>query len=249
MLNFYKNITTNKNSVFYSLINYDNKIYAFFRKHWKNREIGQKTINDNFEINDDENLKSYNGEDPRCFYHNNRLFVVDNYFSDIHLIDIEKNKYLKLWVTGKNLSFISHNNHLYFIFKMKPFILCEVCLFNGKIRKIVSEHNENDSSYRGGTPGYFKSQNCYYGFGHKTYYSNDVLVHDIFLWELDFNNIPKIKITDIEQPLNSKNICDPTSIINVKNKKYLITAESDKPWFEEQNYYTNVYEINFPSTS
>jgi hypothetical protein len=65
---------------------------------------------------------------------------------------------------------------------------------------------------------------------------------------IDFNDdIPKIQITDIEQPPNSKNICDPTSVIKINNNWYMITAESDKPWFEEQDYYTNIYEINFPS--
>ncbi len=59
----------------------------------------------------------------------------------------------------------------------------------------------------------------------------------------DNDKLPRISHYDIEQPCNSKNICDPTSIIEINNKKYLITAETDKPWFCEQDYITNVYEM------
>jgi hypothetical protein len=69
--------------------------------------------------------------------------------------------------------------------------------------------------------------------------------HDIFKWVVYFDNdrLPRISIFDIEQPDNSKNICDPTSIIEINNKKYLVTAESDDAWFTEQDYITNIYEI------
>jgi hypothetical protein len=65
------------------------------------------------------------------------------------------------------------------------------------------------------------------------------LKHDIFKWVLHFedNKLPRISHFDIEQPENSKNICDPTSVIEINSKKYLITAETDNPWFCEQNLY------------
>ena len=99
--------------------------------------------------------------------------------------------------------------------------------------------------YRGGTPGYKLNDNEYYGFGHRTYYENNIIKHDIFKWIVHFDKdkLPRISHFDIEQPYNSKYICDPTSIIEINNKKYLITAETDKGWFEEQDYVTNVYEI------
>jgi hypothetical protein len=60
----------------------------------------------------------------------------------------------------------------------------------------------------------------------------------------DNDKLPRISHFDIEQPYNSKNICDPTSVIEINKKKYLITAETDNSWFCEQDYITNVYEIN-----
>ena len=73
-----------------------------------------------------------------------------------------------------------------------------------------------------------------------------ILKHDIFKWIVYFDNnkLPRISHFDIEQPCNSKNICDPTSIIVINDKQYLITAETDASWFCEQDYITNVYEIN-----
>lgn len=248
MFKLYKNLITCKNSTFYSLIENKGNILIFRRKHWKNiRQIEMLTADKTFEIKKDTKIKTYYGEDPRCFYHNNVLYVIDNYYCDMKLIDIERNLYLKLHVNAKNLSFISHNNKLYFIFYMKPFTLCELCIKNGKVREVISTKDNIDYTYRGGTPGYLKTKNIYYGFGHKTYSINGEIIHDIFLWEVDFNENPKINIKDIEQPPNSKKICDPTSVIEINNKKYLITAESDKPWFEEQDYYTNIYEFNFMS--
>ena len=93
-----------------------------------------------------------------------------------------------------------------------------------------------------------KSNNIYYGFGHRTHYNNNTIIHDIFMWEVDFNTYPKIKIVDIEKPAISKNICDPISIIEIDKTKYLITAETDKPWIieekkVEQEYITNAYKI------
>ena len=54
-----------------------------------------------------------------------------------------------------------------------------------------------------------------------------------------------LTITDIVQPPNSKTICDPTSIIRIKDQDYLVTAESDYPWSREQDYITNVYTIEY----
>ena len=100
--------------------------------------------------------------------------------------------------------------------------------------------------YRGGTPGYKLTDDKYYGFGHRTYTQDNILKHDIFKWIVYFENnkLPRILFFNITQPYNSRNICDPTSVIEINNKKYLITAESDKAWFYEQDYITNVYEIN-----
>ena len=57
------------------------------------------------------------------------------------------------------------------------------------------------------------------------------------------NNLPYVQLLNIHQPENSKNICDPTSIFEINNKKYLVTAESENMWFCEQDYITNIYEI------
>jgi hypothetical protein len=109
----------------------------------------------------------------------------------------------------------------------------------------VDDDNDNcNYEYRGGTPGYKLNNNEYYGFGHRTYLQDNIMKHDIFKWIVYFDNkLPRISHFNIEQPYNSKNICDPTSIIEINNTKYLITAETDNIWVCEQDYITNVYEI------
>jgi hypothetical protein len=250
MLAYYKTIDITNEEIFYSIIKFKGKIICFRRRYLdlKKRIIDTLLINEKLNIISNCN-NEYRGEDPRSFIHKNKLYVVDNYYNDNHLIDIEKNLYLKLNIDGKNLTFISHKNKLYIIYSMKPFIMYEIFLIDGSVNKIIEDNNEINNEYRGGTPGYIKSENNYYGFGHRTYYNNNnTILHDIFMWELDFNNYPKIKIIDIEKPTISKNICDPISIIEIDGVKYLITAETDKPWIieekkVEQEYITNAYKI------
>jgi hypothetical protein len=246
---FIKRINTTKNSIFYSLIkNYNNEIIAFGRRHYGSERIIKKiTLDINFDIIEDNNI-IFRGEDPRCFEYKNKIYILDNYLNDMYLIDYENNKYIKINILGKNISFINHNNILYFIHYIKPFELYTFDIESGAIKKIEVDDDTNNYNYeyRGGTPGYKLNDNEYYGFGHKTYIKNGILIHDIFKWIIYFDNnkLPKISHFDIEQPNNSKNICDPTSIIEINNKKYLITAETDNSWFCEQDYITNIYEIN-----
>lgn len=248
-LTFVKRIDTTKNSIFYSLIKDKNEIIAFGRRHYGSERIIKKiTLNENFDIIEDNNNITFRGEDPRCFKYNDKIYILDNYLYDMYLIDYENNKYSKINISGKNISFINHNNILYFIHYIKPFELYTFDVENGNIIKIEVDDDKSNYNYeyRGGTPGYKLNDNQYYGFGHRTYIKDNIMTHDIFKWIVYFddNKLPRISHFDIEQPCNSKNICDPTSIIEINDKKYLITAETDHIWFYEQDYITNVYEIN-----
>lgn len=244
---FVKRIDTTKNSIFYSLITYNNEIIAFGRKQWNDERIIKKIkLDEHFNIIEDNNI-NFRGEDPRCFEYNNKIYILDNYLNDMFLIDYENQKYIKINISGKNISFINHNNILYFIHYIKPFELYIFDIETTNITKIEVDDNKfhYNYEYRGGTPGYKLNDNEYYGFGHRTYTNNNILYHDIFMWIVYFENnkLPRISHFDIEQPHNSQNICDPTSVIKINNKKYLITAETDKAWTCEQDYITNVYMI------
>lgn len=246
-LSFIKRIDTIKNSIFYSLIKFNNEIIAFGRRHYASERVIKKiALNKNFDVIEDNNI-TFKGEDPRCFEYKNKIYILDNYLNDMFLIDYETNKYTRINISGKNISFVNHKNNLYFIHYIKPFCLYTFDIDTGNITKIaVDDDNKTyNYEYRGGTPGYKINDNEYYGFGHRTYMCNNILKHDIFKWIIYFedNKLPRISHIDIEQPSNSKNICDPTSVIELNGKKYLVTAETDKPWFVEQDYITNIYEI------
>jgi hypothetical protein len=251
ILFFKKRINTTKDSIFYSLIKYNNEIIGFGRRHYRPERVIKKIILDeNFDIIEDidNDNNTFRGEDPRCFEYNNKLYVLDNYLNDMFLFDYDNKKYIKINISGKNISFINHDNNLYFIHYIKPFELYTLDVETGNVTKmdVDDDKKEYNYEYRGGTPGYKLNDNEYYGFGHRTYCINGIVTHDIFKWIVFFDNykLPRIILYNIEQPYNSKNICDPTSIIEVNNKKYLITAEAEHPWFSGQDYITNVYEIN-----
>tara|TARA_B100000214_G_scaffold126927_1_gene90322 strand:+ start:1156 stop:1905 length:750 start_codon:yes stop_codon:yes gene_type:complete len=243
---FVKRINTEHNSIFYSLINKDDEIIGFGRKHYNKNIIKVVKLNNNFDIIEDNDVDLV-GQDPRCFKYNNKIYILDNSRDNMSLIDYETKKYMKLNnMQGKNVSFINHNNILYFIYYIKPFKLYTFNTENNAIIEQQVDDNNKDYNYeyRGGTPGYKLDDNTYYGFGHRTYYKNKTLIHDIFKWVVYFDKeLPRISHFNIEQPNNSKNICDPTCVIEINNKKYLITAETDEAWFVEQDYITNVYEI------
>jgi len=244
---FVKQIDVLKNSIFYSLVNYKEQVLGFGRNHWNERVIREVALkSNNWELLDTP-LKTYIGEDPRCFYFNNNLYILDNYLNDNHLICYDTGESQKLNIDGKNFSFFQHNEKLYFIHYIKPFSLYSYDTISHKITNIDVEDDgiQYNYEFRGGTPGYKKRENEYYGFGHKKYFSNNILIHDIFYWEIiwEENKLPRISHYEMKQPIGSRNICDPTSVIEINNKKYLVTAETDYAWFFEQEYVTNIYEI------
>tara|TARA_Y200000002_G_scaffold382878_1_gene401836 strand:- start:1172 stop:1855 length:684 start_codon:yes stop_codon:yes gene_type:complete len=223
----------------------NNEIIGFGRKHYGKSSIKIIKLNKNFDIIEDNNI-ILKGEDPRCFSYNHKIYILNNQFSDMALIDYESKEYTKIDIRGKNISFLNHNNKLYFIHYIKPF---KLYFFDKKNNTIIRQEVDDDNNnynyeYRGGTPGYKLNNNTYYGFGHRTYHKDKILKHDIFKWIVYFDKkLPRISHFNIEQPKNSKNICDPTCVIHINNKKYLITAETDEHWFLDQDYVTNVYEI------
>ena len=243
---FIKRINTTPSSIFYSLIKKNDVIIAFGRRSYIERTIKKIALDDSFNIIEDNNI-CFRGEDPRCFEYKNNIYVLDNYLNDMYLINYDIMKYMRIHISGKNISFINHNNVLYFIHYIKPFELYTFDVETETIAKVEVNDDKCDYNYeyRGGTPGYKLNDNTYYGFGHRTYLQGDVVKHDVFYWNVYFddNELPRISHFDIEQPPDSKNICDPTSVIEVNNKRYLITAETDHQWFCDQDYITNVYEI------
>ena len=133
------------------------------------------------------------------------------------------------------------------MYYIKPFQLYIYDIDTNNVINIDVDDDKKDYNYeyRGGTPGYKINDNEYYGFGHRTYINKNGVKHDIFKWIIFFddNKKPRVSHYNIDQPDGSKNICDPTSVIEINDKKYLITAESNNTWFSDQDYVTNVYEI------
>lgn len=252
-LRFIKRIQTEKNSIFYSLLPITNRTFiGFGRKNCPARIIKKVLLDEKFDIIEDHD-ETFRGEDPRCFYFNNTIYVVDNYFNDMYLIQYKGNAaktFTRIQISGKNLSFIPHNGTLYFIHYMKPFQLCTCNVETGECAPVEVGNHQNtiDYEYRGGTPGYLVAgtNNQYFGYGHRTYVADGILTHDIHKWIVTFpwnGEPPTIEYVEVPQPLGSNTICDPTSVVDLNGRLYLITAETDDSWFHEPDFITNVYEI------
>lgn len=252
-----KRITTEPNSIFYTLLKIrDNKFIGFGRKNCPARILKKVILNDKLDIIEDNN-ETFRGEDPRSFYFNNKMYVIDNYVNDMYLIEhdtVAPQKITKIHMSGKNLSFIPHGGKLYFMHYIMPFVMYTCDVNTGLCEKVaVGNHqNTHNYEYRGGTPGYLVkgTDNKYVGYGHRTYMVGAVMTHDVFKWMVTFpvdNGAPTIEYIEVKQPPGSKNICDPTSVVILNDggvdKSYLITAETDEIWFHNQDYITNVYEI------
>ena len=259
-----KRITTEPNSIFYTLLKLpENKFIGFGRKNCPARILKKVILNEQLDIIEDKN-ETFRGEDPRSFYFNHKMYVIDNYCNDMYLIEHDTaattaasaNKFTHIRMSGKNLSFIPHDGKLYFMHYIKPFVLYTCNVDTGICEKVAVGNHENtiDYEYRGGTPGYpvKGTDNQYFGYGHRTYMVGSVMTHDVFKWVVTFpadGTPPTIEYFDVEQPPGSKNICDPTSVVVISDREsgaeklYLITAETDETWFKNQDYITNVYEI------
>jgi len=247
---FLQRINTPPDSIFYSFLLDDKK------RHWVGWGRQKYDENQSQAVQLDFNFKltsliadNITAEDPRILSHHGHTYVVDNTHNHIRLYDTDEKKYYDIDLPGENFTFLSYRDKLYMIYNMIPFSMYQITLGEKVIiNKYPISDNQNIQSteiyYRGGTPGYASDHNphFYYGFGHKTYTTDDILMHDPYLWT--FNFITKqFNIIDLPKPKNCLNITDPTCVISHEGKKYLITAESDKPWFVNQDYVTNIYEI------
>ena len=98
---FVKRIDTSKNSIFYSLIKKNNVIVAFGRNKYNEIKIKKNVLDESFNVIEDDNI-IFKGEDPRCFEYNNKIYILDNFFNDMHLIDYDDMKYIRINISGKN---------------------------------------------------------------------------------------------------------------------------------------------------
>lgn len=212
------------------------------------------------------------GEDPRAFVHQGRILVLDNTLNDNHLIPFDNptSQRVRLHREGKNGCMISRGDEL-LLLDLTNSKLFEVDVLTGALAessftipkpeyfvqrlqdrhpgRADDKHDIVKSEYRGGTPGYEILPGTYAGFGHRTYTRDSVLTHDIFHWILSLPSKPHadacgLKIFEMIQPPQSSVITDPTCIFRMDGKTCMVTAESDKPWFQDQPYMNRVYIVS-----
>lgn len=254
-LEWVKRVSVPAQSIFYSVVehtlpNGSPGLWGVCRNYYSDRNLTQVLLDSSFNIVKSNGIQ-YRGEDPRLFMHKDRLYIVDNYFNDVFVIDAESKEYVKVNAPGKNFSFFSFEGEVFLIHYMKPFVLLRFDMKTGNVMNVAVNHEcqkEVNLEYRGGTPGYAcpLRRGVYVGYGHRTYYSRTgALTHDIFRWEVNMlaKDGPSIVIEEVQKPKGAMNICDPTCAVSINGNCYLFTAESMGQWNREQEYVTNVYKL------
>lgn len=257
VLEYHTTMEARPMSIFYSFYVNGSTLVGFGREHHDGSRVIQVWADLFFRIFRETTSKDDKivAEDPRIFRHNETWFVMNNnLFSEMKLYNTATKTFTPIKKGGKNFSMISHKGRLYFIYMMRPFEMYEVDMASGAVVPVAVNRTgiagQPDDTWRGGTPGYRygpQRPGTYYGFGHRTYSQDGVLLHDPYFWVVDFASyeLPTLEIKAIRKPEVSKNICDPTSVVVIQGKPYLVTAESEKNWYQEdQKYYNNVYEIH-----
>ena len=185
------------------------------------------------------------GEDPRCFRFAGRSYVTDNTWGASALLD-EWNGYAReeLPSDGKNYTLVplEEEGRLLCIEWLSPLTVWERGAAPGGWRLLWAADGPGDAGLRGGTPGYPCGGGRFYGFGHRTIGAGWDVRHVPFAWTLDVSGEAPALET---RPLGGSRaaIVDPTCVVERDGRRYLITAESDRPWFVPQRYRTNVYEL------
>lgn len=242
-LKFIRRLELPDESIFYSgyYNAIENKIILYGRSGYRSRSITKSILDTNFNTKNIITTR-IRAEDPRVIILNKTIYMIDNFWNDTHLIDIENLKYIRIGLKGKNFVWLIENANLYFLHQIKPIIMYKFNIHTKEPEIILnySSKSEINGEYRGGTPFYNYFNDFQFALGHRTYLCNKTVKHDPFV--IIYKN-GSFTFLDIEKPSNAKNIFDPCSVIKIGEKLYLTTAESEYPWFRKQNYYNNLYEL------
>jgi hypothetical protein len=241
-------LATEPLSVFYSMRTIEgiNMLEAYYRVRYDWRALGRCYVSpDTWKIIRRSDGPVALGEDPRTLSHMGKNYVVDNTWGCSALLCPDQNfRRIMLPSSGRNYTLISHGSKVLCVEWMKPLRVheCED-LHLGVWNLVISQNKDPDVSYRGGTVGYpCIEEGVYFGFGHKTTQNGSVTRHVPFLWILDTNGWT-VTTKDLDAPCFAHSLVDPTSVVMHAGKMFLVTAESEMPWFQPQEYHTCIYRM------
>jgi hypothetical protein len=239
-------------SVFYSLKQFESGPFeAFYRRAYNSRILGRCIVDpDAWKILADDGAVCY-GEDPRVLSHGHDDYVMDNTWDSSGLI-IPDNAYERfpLPSRGKNLTLISAQETLLCVEWLRPLNVLSASVIDGNdtvwTRIACRDRSERDIWCRGGTPGYLTpKEGVFVGFGHQTLEDGRTVAHKPFAWRLDTGTWD-LQTQEVDPRAFSWKITDPTSVVERGGRYFLITAESQLPWFGPlQDLATRVYELTF----
>lgn len=247
--NLSKNIPPFDNGVFTSCAKNG---LCFHRNHFSNNYI------DVIKKDGTELIQWTQGEDPRVFEKDNKVYLITNYFNDMKLLELNETNILHKWklpFSGKNVMPINAFRKSFQFLDIQNEKLYDVQLFKQHvaIKKTISldiilRRNPycttklQNCVFRGGSSG-ISYCNGIIGAGHctacpKSKVNTNMMtrkdcLHKPFLWYKTPAHTNKLHIFSL--CLSNKNIIDPTTIF----QKKLLTSESDNWWFTSNQKFRN----------
>lgn len=217
------------------------------------------------ELGSGEDTRAFLWKDIPCVYTNSYSYE-HSYHNKIYHTGYERWFFLilpKKLEPGKNWSPLVVRDELFFIHEISPFRLLKArpiknekdsfifldTVFELPVKSLTSV--DNYSTLRGGGNA-LPYENCFIGFGHTNEYKNyrifEDIIHRPFLWKLETGLTPSVTIFPaITEPFEeSYQIVDPTCFFIENGKYYIMTCETQLPWYtRNQNGRSCIYEVIF----
>lgn len=267
-----KEVILPPSAVFLSCTTMPDENACFYRTHYDKQGLTRaKLILDSDDATVTTVSRTHQGEDPRAFTFQGRVWVMSNFLYGLTLMDGELSKTYKLHIAGKNIIPLANASHLAFL-DLQDLWLMTSCVISSSShavchrRTAVISERTRDGGFgsvwiprrewhaRGGTPGYMYSPNTWFGFGHATA-RHDSNVHKPFFWRLTIsgrsNDVVVLQTDFSMSDMCTLDLCDPTSLIRVaadnemrEERWHMITAESRCAWYFEQDHATRLYDVH-----
>jgi hypothetical protein len=187
------------------------------------------------------------GEDPRVVLTRGKVFVLDNTLNQCRLINLDDSKETySVPLKGKNFVFLPSEDELYVVEWLAPLCIHRVVSFGFDslvLDKVFQGTERSRPDLRGGTNVCEVSKHKWIGLGHRTHYTPR-LTHDPFYYviekKVDSFSIQISKINVNDRPA----IFDPCCLYKTDDHWFVVSAESELPWYKHQNLKTRLYELN-----
>lgn len=250
-------LVDHRDAVFMSVVPVPNSdgYVGFYRTSYASYQTGVAIMNASMAVVLDLGTHIGQCEDPRTFWWNDRLYVMDNHgWNKRKIFDVMSQEVITVEITsgvfqGKNWVPFVVDGILYFAFHLDPLCLLR-CVKSEKAvscQEVQQGCTGNASSqWRGGTSGLVQGD-WVIGAGHRTVNNS---YHRPFLYNFSVSATRNEDVTVNKEPMlvlggnsHAYGIIDPTVLLAGPPLR-MLTTDSPKEWFSPNGYRFSWYDIS-----